>query len=99
MQSQYTFLVDILMFLLQKISQVLVVLAMSWNASVVSAGFRVQPHPLTHAQFFSKARRAELKFEKGASDRNLHPETLNTSGSVFALLIGRHHVHCKRRGV
>ena len=30
MQSEYTFLVGILMFLLQKISRVLVVLAMSW---------------------------------------------------------------------
>lgn len=54
-------------------------------------------NPPTHAcaVLFSKARRSELKLEKGASDRHFHLETLNTSGSVFALLqlIGRHHVH------
>ena len=53
----------------------------------------------THSRMRNFLAKHVVQSEKGASDRNLHPETLNTSGSVFALLIGRHHVHCKRRGV
>ena len=39
-------------------------------------GSWVQLHPLTHAQFISKAHRSETKFEKGASDRNSPPGPL-----------------------
>ena len=41
--------------------------------ALLRIGSWVQLHPLTHAQFISKAHRPETKFEKGASDRNSLP--------------------------
>ena len=46
-------------------------------------GSLVQLHPLTHAQFVSKAYCAETKFEKGASDRNSPPVLVQPSYTLF----------------
>ena len=61
------------------------VLFFSRNAAVVPAslGFKSLTPPTTHAQFGNKAYRAETKFEKGASDRNLQP-SLCVCGAVLA---------------
>ena len=51
------------------------ILFFSRNAAVVptSLGFKSLIPPTTHMRFDNKAFRAETKFEKGASDRNLQP--------------------------
>ena len=74
-------------------------LAASRNADVVPAGLGIKSliHPLTHGQFVSQVDRAETKFEKGVSDRNLPPVSsfcLSTRVVVFLIRVIVHVPHC-----